>query len=341
VPEQTQFMRRPAPPAPLPCFALEHDGADPKCRTCPHEARCLKATGSRAGRVPLSRLAFSLGPVAQLDSGDPDREDVLGTYASCYRQVFKRAPARMTQLQGRRLRAGLRRDGITLRLYIFAAMMAFRDTNEGSPGRRFHARMLLGPAAKKNVEMYRQAAAGRYGVFDMTTLLSMVGPTEDATRALAASEWLAARWVVGHRQKWGEGAVNSLYNAQELALDPRWLSTEPTYTRRWLEAPTRDSDELKRHRHRVAQAGRDRDEWRREREKILPDVLRRVLAHYGHREADFEARSPVRHPMAFWSALGDAILWAECLLSEPDPDPDEPASTAPNSAAPTSTTQHN
>jgi hypothetical protein len=265
------------------------------------------ASGRRRGKVPLDRVRFELARPELVEAEDPDQADVAATYATCYRQVFGKPGDRLRLEAARRLGAVARREGVTLRLYLFAAMLAFRDAN---PDRRCYANHLLGPAASRHVSLYRRTAAQRFGVFDLTALLTMTGPIEDASQALELSEGLAALWIVGHRLHHGKGAVASLYAARELALDPRWLATEPTY-KRWLSSGEAGAtDELLRHRHRVSQAG---VAWTVERERVLPKVLARVLWRYEIRLVDLEAESPVRQPLAFWAALGDALLQRACL----------------------------
>ena len=39
--------------APLPCYGLEHNRADPMCQQCPHFDGCLEHMGSRADKLPL------------------------------------------------------------------------------------------------------------------------------------------------------------------------------------------------------------------------------------------------------------------------------------------------
>ena len=200
---------------------------------------------------------------------------------------------------------------MSIRLYIYAAMLGFKET---SPDRRFRVGNLLGGEAERNVEQFRREAAAKFGIFDMTALLAVVGSTvENDARTLEECEWLAASWIVGHRQVHGQGAIASLYNSRELAFDPRWLATELSY-RRWLmsdDKNKRDSDELTRHRYRVSQVTSGL--WLEQRQQILPRVLSRVLSQYLMAASDFEARSPVSQPLAFWAALGDAILQRKCL----------------------------
>lgn len=261
--------------------------------------------GSRDHKIPLAKVVFELPSVLNPEHPDPDKEDVISVYKSCYRQVFgqEQEPTHITREQAEELRSCVPKNGMTLRLYILAAMQAF---HEGSPDRKMYVRQILGPRAQDHVEMYRKAAAVRYGVFDMTTLTAVTSASENITQVLTDSEWLAASWTVNYRQKRGVGAYISLYEAQELTLDPRWLSTEPTYMQ-WLDTSTTPATEaVKKHRYRVTQAAQD--DWRHERENILPSILYKIVAHHRHRISDFEAESPVTRPMAFWAALGDAIL---------------------------------
>ena len=244
-----------------------------------------------------------------MECSDPDKVNIEGTYTTCYHMVFGRdAPVtRITPEQARQLSTMIPDKGITVRLYILAAMVAF---HEGNPDRRFYARQLIGPVAERHVEMYRRAAALRYGVFDMTTFTAMTSSVENTTQVMSDSEWMAASWVVNYRIHKGEGALTSLYRAQELNLDPRWLSTELTYAR-WLKGTPPVSDALKQHRYRVTQASRE--DWRHERENILPGVLSRMLNHHHQSATDFEVISPVSQPMAFWAALGDALLQIKAI----------------------------
>ena len=306
--------RIPVPVAPLPCFALEHDALDPKCKTCLHQRDCTLAMGSREHKTPLENVKFDLHSEAISDNPDPDREDITKLYNSCYAQVFKDSkgvpttPTRINPEQTKRLACCVPPNGVPLRLFILTAMTVF---HQGNPDRKFYPKHLLGPSAQTNVELYRKASALRYGVFDLTTLTSLSPATENSTQALVDSEWLAANWVVNYRVTRGKGAVTSLYSMQELSLDPRWLSTEPTYAR-WLKATdTPASDDMKRHRHLVTQAAQG--DWRHERERLLPETVMRILAHNCHGAGDFEAVSPVRYAMSFWASLGDAILQVKLL----------------------------
>ena len=306
----TTLLRTSAPPPPLPCFALEHDGGDSRCRACPHQARCVEGMGSREGRVGLERVKFRLGNPRGLRRDDPDADSLADVYKLCYRQVFARSSDWFNRQHGAKLAARARGMGISIRLYVYAAMFGFRET---SPDRRFRVANLLGGAAERNVEEYRREAAAKFGVFDMTALLAVTGTKgeEDMSRVMEECEWLAANWIVGHRQARGGGAIPTLYDSRELAFDPRWLATESSY-RRWLDGPDkRVTEELTCHRHRVSQV--QPKLWVGQRQEVLPTVLDRVLSRYHMVASDFEVRSPVTRSLAFWVALGDAILQWRCV----------------------------
>lgn len=307
------LTRKAAPPPPLGCFGLEHDKKDPKCRACPHQKACVVKMGCREGRVMLNHVRFKLGELLQLAGEDVDAANVEDVYKDCYHRVFgkRRRPGWLKKEDAARLIVSVKRQGMTIRLYVYAAMLGFKCT---SPDRRFLVAHLLGGAAEKNVEEYRRQAAREFGVFDMTTLLAVAsnGQQENVGHTFVENEWLAARWIVGYRQMRGQGAITSLFDNKELALDPRWLATEPAY-RRWLGSPDKlMTKELLRHRHRVSQVSPD--VWRGLRQTILPQVLSRVLAEYAFKETDFEVISPIRQPLAFWSALGDAFLQVKTLM---------------------------
>ena len=308
---QQILTRTPAPLPPLTCFGLEHDGGDPECRACPHRAACVVAMGCREGKVALDRVEFRLGAGAagRLKRDDPDAENPADVYKHCYSQVFAKRADWFKRQHGARLVAKARELRMSIRLYVYAAMLGFKET---SPDRRFSVAHLLGGAAERNVEEFRRAAAAKFGVFDMTALLAMAGTEEeDAARTMVECEWLAAGWIVGHRQVHGQGAISSLYGRRELAFDPRWLATEPSY-RRWLESPEKlVTEELTKHRYRVSQV--QPKLWRAMRQEGLPEVLSRVLSQYRMAASDFEAVSPVSQPLAFWAALGDAILQWKCV----------------------------
>ncbi len=266
--------------------------------------------GVREGRVPLDRAVFKILPTSQLElrSGDPDGENLADVYKQCYLQVFHHAGDSMTREQCAVLRAKVTVTGISLRLYILAAMYGFNDR---SPMRNFRAINLLKPEAELDVDVFRREAALRYGVFDMTALTYIVGEAEDTKVALQESEWLAASWVVGHRQKHAGGAITTLYDMRELDLDPRWLATETSY-RAWLaDGRGRDTEELRSHRHRVSQVKPEL--WRPQRQEILGHVLAQVLAKYQVGASNFEVLSPITRPMAFWLELSEAILQLRCL----------------------------
>ena len=164
--------------------------------------------GSRENKTPLARIKFDLYSENISDNPDPDREDVVKLYNSCYKQVFKNSrgeplqPTRITPEQAKRLADCVSPNGVPIRLFVLTAMTVF---HQGNPDRKFYPKHLLGPSAQNNVEMYRKASALRYGVFDLTTLTSFEPTTENTTQALIDSEWLAANWVVNYRVNRGAG----------------------------------------------------------------------------------------------------------------------------------------
>jgi len=160
---------------------------------------------------------------------------------------------------------------------ILAALLAHRRGNEeGKEDRPFYPSALAGPSSLRHLAFYREECARRYGTFDASLLgdVAQLPSNHNISKRLRDSEELASRWAI---DSYLGGAENlySLYEQREIALDPWWLATEPSYLRWVGRLAERDADELaqvedakdfemmrsgmhalKRHRHRAVIASK-------------------------------------------------------------------------------------
>lgn len=302
------MARAAQPTPPLACYGVENDRQDKRCQACPHFHPCATASGVRARYVPLNRARFELAGVPGLTAADPGAEDFKATYESCYRQVFKAEPDRCDRYPaaGAKVTEAAAAQRCQVRLFITTAMMGHQL---GNPDRRYYANMLLGDSASKTVERYRQAAAHKYGVFDLPSLLRLLGTEgDDVESSLLGAELLVGRWIVAYKRRAEGSPLDGLYGERELGLDPRWLAVEPTYAQ-WLsggQAPL--TGELRSHRHRVSQveAG-ERIVLLRMRSDLMPKAVAQVLEHADAKAEFFLVESPITNSVVLWNKLGLAL----------------------------------
>jgi hypothetical protein len=318
--------------APLSCFGLEHQAADPRCVRCPYQADCRRHMGFRLNRVPLSQATFSFLPAGYearfsgVDDEDPETPELERVYALCHETVFGRSPADCRMSRHREtILANVRRADCSLRLFLLANMVGHQKMeNERvaatalAPIRRFGIRLLTDSRAVERARMYAELCRKQFGTFTLSTLMTLSERNtddNDLEQRLLDSEVTAGRWLIGHKIH-HEGPPYALfYEREEMKLDPYWLAIEDSYKTLVLDHSEPDSREQRRHRHAVAQTIGYLKRHRnisaavfKARQEIMPQALSRVLEHYGYRPEDFEIEDkPVTDPLEIWVTLGLAI----------------------------------
>jgi hypothetical protein len=306
--------------APLPCFGIEHEYFDPRCKACPHQPDCIEAKGYRVGRLSLDQAQIDLVPpkLTKLTATDPDEPKLQPTYELCHLAVFGRPPRdrldRWPQASGR-LIASCHEVGCTLRLFITTVMMAHQ---KASPDRPFYSNMLLGPTAPKRVERYRDLCRKTFGCFDTASLrlLTELEVTSVEERLLA-SEVTFGSFIVGHRLRYSGDPVEEFYRVKEFAMDPTWLATEPTYEQTLLRhvMNPQGTEALRQHRFHVVKVVTELKHHKQQaahifqlREAAAKRAIKHVLGQHGYKPEDFEvAAEPITGMASFWGTLGLAI----------------------------------
>jgi hypothetical protein len=325
---------------PLPCYSLEYNKADPRCKACPHKTGCIQHSGSRADKIPLSKAVFKLVPESyakayDFDMEDPELPHIQRTYFNCYDTIFnKPAPDDVTRF-AKELLASARRAQCSLRLYMLANMVGHRETQklrctktEQALPRPYRAKMLLGATALTRARMYAEMCNKEFGTFALSSLSTLAEENfedDSLESSMLHSETVAGKYIVGWKIKHGGPAWESLFEANELTLDPYWLAIDETYLTQVLQ-PYLDNkcgaEQIQQHRFSVIQAlgylkkhSTAAVNAFHVRETIMPKAVAEVLHHYGHAPDDFDIDSdPITNPLEFWVYIGRALQHFQCLL---------------------------
>ena len=330
-------VERIAQKTPIPCFGSEYSPTDKTCAACPHKKECVKASGKRAGRIPLSKARFNLMPpllAKKFEEENPfpaavDRDTFVSTFYACWEQVT----GRETEVS-HTLVASVKSDvekrseklGCSVRTYIMTNLLGFSESN---PDRDFRVSWFSSDSAERRVDVYRTAAIKMLAGFSeeaVETLLSR--DTESLEDRMLRSEIIAGKWIIGHKVRMGGSPLTSLYERKELELDPIWLAIEPTYKTIIFDDHLADpfgTKVIRTHRHSVAQVlhhlktskVRQHANARfafTSRQKIMKKALVTVLNDFGFDPDDFEvAGKPITDATKMWSRLGLAVQHSYCL----------------------------
>lgn len=324
---------------PLPCYSLEYNKADPRCQSCPHQTGCIQHSGSRATQIPLDKLKFQLVPKAfvkafDFDMEDPELPHLQRTYFKCHEVVFTKQPVDDMTRFAKEVLAGARKSNCSIQMYMLAVMVGHRQEQKirmeklglALP-RPFSAKRLTGAVAIKHAKMYAEMCSNEFGTFALSALSSLV--EEDFTsktleNKMLHSEAVVGKFIVGYKILHGGPPWESLFDSNELTLDPYWLAIDDTYTREifmpYLKEK-RGSDAIQQHRFSVSQVLGHLKKYDnaainafRARETILPKAVAEVTAYYGFRPDDFNIDpEPITDPMEFWVFLGRAVQHFHCL----------------------------
>ena len=196
--------------------------------------------------------------------------------------------------------------GVEPKLYIAAVLTGHSVTGQNRP---FFPSNLVGPTATKRVNLYRSECARRYGYFDGLALEKVSGavPTETSERFFD-SESLAAAYVIGHKMRTMSGsAFDGLYSSRELALDPGWLATEPTYLA-WTREHAEVSGEAASHRRRVAKAMKWKETAAEARQAVVIPALEIALYRFGCvKLSDLYGPPVISNPAQMWLKIAEAL----------------------------------
>ena len=325
--------------APLRCYGLEHNAADPMCQQCPHYAGCLEHMGSRANKIPLNHIRFNILPERfrqhVYDLQDPELPFLQRIYSDCYASVFHRNPTDNVSLYKQKIVASARAVPCSLRMFILANMVAHEvhekeiiNHTEKLRAATFRVKLLTGDFAVKRAQTYQELCRNRYGTFTLKSLDVLCNEDRPAGDALMErNETAVGLWVVRHRIYRSlppDETSLALYEDIEFNLEPEWLALEENYERLvfspYLKNKT-GSEALQQHRFNVSQVlghykkhpALAREAWL-SRQTILPQAVASVLSRFSYRPEDFlYPRDPVTDIMAFWRELGLVIRHNHCL----------------------------
>lgn len=325
---------------PLPCYSLEYNKADPRCQECPHQDGCILHSGSRAYKIPVSRVTFKLVPEAyheayNIDLEDPELPHIQRSYFNCYEAVFSRSPSDDMTRFSKEVVDAARSTQCSLQMYMLAVMVGHRQaqkirmekTGQALP-RPFRAKMLTGAVARKHANMYMEMCSNEFGTFALAAMSSLVNEDFDAStieKKMLHSEVTAGKFIVGYKMRNGGPPWEALFDAQELTLDPYWLAIDNTYWREIFEPyqkEKRGTEAIKQHRFSVGQVMGHLKGHRtaainafRARESIMGKAIVEVLNYYGYRGDDFIIDpEQITEPLEFWVFLGRAFQHFQCLL---------------------------
>lgn len=317
--------------APLPCFALEFNAADPKCVKCPHNVRCQQFMRTRLNRIPLSKATFRVLPEAyelrfNVEADDPETPELQRVYILCYLTVFGKEPSDYNMGRHREaILTNVRHAGCSLRLFLLANMMGHqlmqKEIVTKTPLARsklFKLHQLTESRAVERASMYADLCQKEFGTFTLSALNTLTETNNEANdieRRLLNSEVTAGRWLVGYKIHHGWSPYELFYESEEMNLDPYWLAIDDGYKKLVLDKKPRTSHEIKRHRYSVVQTIGFLKRHRniaaavfRARQEMMPQAVARVLDHYGYQADDFEVENtPITNPLELWVTLGRAI----------------------------------
>lgn len=326
--------------APLPCYSLEHDSADPRCQECPHQTGCIQHTGKRVNRVGLSHVKFKLVPESyseayKLDLEDPELPHLQRAYFKCYDTVFNRKAHDSVARYAEALMSGARKSKCSAEMFMLANMVGHRETQKirianttQAFERPFRAKMLSGKQAILRARDYSAMCNKEFGVFNLTSLSVLVDKDFDESelyQVMLHSECVAGKFIVGHKIFHGGPPWEELFNINELTLDPHWLAIDPTYMREVFGpylVDKKGDERLKQHRFSVSQVIGELKKKRtaaintfRTREEVMPKAISNVLTYFGHAPDDFEIEpEPITDPLEFWIYVGRAMQHYQCIL---------------------------
>lgn len=325
--------------APLPCYGLEHDRADPQCQACPHYAGCLEHMGSRADKVPLDRLRFDIIPKEFQkkiihEAEDPEIPYLQRLYSDCFASIYHRNPADSASYYKSEIAANARRANCSVRMFILANMVAHEmhqktmiEHTERQRAVPFRAKLLTNDLSVKRAETYQEMCNDRFGTFSLKSLEVLTDVDRDDIDAkMEHNETTAGLWVVRFRIYNGvqrDPTLTALYADKEFDLDPEWLALEPSYGALVLDAyraKRTGTEALQRHRFNVIQSlghykkhpAMGRAAWLA-RQDALPRTVRVVVSRFGYQPEDFlYPREPITDMMNFWLELGLTIRHNHC-----------------------------
>lgn len=322
-------MRKPVE-TPLECYGSEYDEEDSVCIACPHKEGCYAALGSRAGRVPLSRLQFDLCPEAIRPKRDSITVRLQAVYMDSYYRYYDRLPkSKISRDDASAIISLAKTYGVSPANYIRYVSAIYSEAYVSLP---LSIKKLTNATIASNLDPYREAVIGVYGIFNLEALEKMLfGSVRSTSDMMFMSEVYAGAWIVGKKLRSGSDAVEELLLKHELRLNPAWLAIEESYLeliyRPHIEAMNIATDiprSILSHRKAVsvetANLKNRTGGWSLARhrflarEEIMPAAIKKVLRAFHMTPDDFEMLDePVTDTLLFWSRLGTALQHFYCL----------------------------
>lgn len=302
-------MRTPLIKLPRSCYAAEFTPEDLTCVACPHQAGCCAASRSRQS-VPLRELKASFkSPFVKAPRLESSFAD---DYARAYECVFGTKADSITRFtdMGAKVTALAKDTGCSRELFIYAVMAAHKS---GSPDRRFYAGQLVGPTAAKRVELYREAAARRYGVFDYAAIANLTGDASAnaVDEQVCDAEKTVGVWIVRQVMRGVTGEIQgALYEQRELGLSPLWAATDASYLSWAVKQPATPA--MAKHRAEVYRLAGSQS-LIRTRERLFARAAVSVCDAIDSRMLLFRCSPVITDPMSFWVHLGQAAQRLQLL----------------------------
>ena len=329
-------MKQESKKSPLACFGLELDRYDPQCKSCPHFNDCLVHMGSRADKVPLSKIRFDIVPeVFQKDvyeTDDPEAPHLQRLYVDCFSSVFHTHTTDNVFKYRTEILSSARKVNCSLRMFLLANMVAHEihqneviTHTERQAKANFRPKLLTGQLAIDRANTYQELCTNRFGTFSLKSLSILSDDDKNTLDApLLQSEITAGRKIISLKIHTSEPAEPLLYESEEIQLAPEWLALEETYSehvlKKYIVSKT-GTQVQQRHRFAVTQVlsyykrytNTAKHAWLT-RQSIMPEAVRFVLSSFNYQPDDFlYAREPVTDAMQFWTRLGLVIRHNHCL----------------------------
>lgn len=334
-------MERTPKKIPLPCFGLENSKYNPKCVNCEFFDDCLVYMGSRAGKIPLSKLKFNILPknieplINVIDIDDPDSCNLTGLYATCYRSVFEKQPLKKDSVTRYKneIFANAAAAGCSLRMFMLANMQAHvvheetkiehTDCAIAAP---FIAKHLATARSVKRAKTYEEMCRNKFGTFSANHVSLLTGGEglTELEHKMQNSELIIAREIVRFKIFSSEPFEKRVFDNVELELAPEWLALDAFYLEHVLTpylANKRGNEAIRAHRFKVIQVighykkhlSEQKHAWA-VRQAQLPAVVTQLLNTFGYRPDSFMyPDTAVTDIVEFWKKLSLAIRHNHCL----------------------------
>ncbi len=304
----------------LACFGESRHGTLPGCNSCPLKEPCSKSPAL----VPVCDFDFDFMPSALAPVSWSVSDQIFADYANCYLTVFGQhsnpdSPSRIANFCDL-VSAAADNLGMSVRLFFLANMLGHAISHGVTA--KFYGTSLIGIAAARRAQTYKDQVCQSYGQFDEKLLLAESSrQSEDSVYvAVKDGEEIAGRWITGFLRYRSDKPIGSFLNDCEHKLPDAWLATDYHYSHflaSWVREAERSgtpaqkkkranvaslTGQLKRHSQQARVAYIAKSQAVRE---TIPGVI--AAFDIDPRSLFVKANSRWNGTLSFWAELGLAL----------------------------------